>query len=164
MKTTTKKAPARKSAIAKKRLASNSRHLRLIEVEKDDEEGYPQRSELTSGELLAEKRDALKMSHADLLEAINRHPSIKAGGVEIESNARCNWYAGVIPPERFGIVSEALYGKDRHAARRLHLDLLRTVMPEGSLSLFDELVSNERRLLELRWKEAMRQKAKRARR
>lgn len=133
----------------------NAKHVRAVEVEYDGDDGIPKVDEISSGMLLLERRNARGMSHGDLLEALERQ------GVYLQSNAVSNWYAGVVPAEHFGAVAKAINPRDRHAERRMHLQLLRTSIPEGSLALFDELVADQGKLSKMRLREALKQRARR---
>jgi len=133
----------------------NAKHVRAVEVEYDGEDGIPKVDEISSGMLLLETRNARGMSHGDLLEALERQ------GVYMESNAVSNWYKKNVTAEHFGAVAKAMNPGDRHAERRMHLMLLRTAIPDGSLALFDELVADQGKLSKMRLKEAMKQRARR---
>jgi hypothetical protein len=133
----------------------NAKHVRPVEVEYDADDGIPAVDEISSGVLLLERRNARGMSHGDLLEALERQ------GVYLQSNAVSNWYKSVVPAEHFGAVAKAINPEDRHAERRMHLMLLRTAIPEGSLALFDELVADQGKLSKMRLREALNQRARR---
>jgi len=131
----------------------NAKHVRAVEVEYDGDDGIPAVDEISSGMLLLERRNARGMSHSDLLEALERQ------GVYLQSNAVSNWYKSVVPAEHFGAVAKAINPEDRHAERRMHLMLLRTAIPEGSRTLFDELLEGKRELAKLKVKDEMRKRA-----
>lgn len=136
--------------------ASNAKHLRLVEIEYDDEDGIPSTARIPSGQLLKERCARLGIVRADLLR------ELALRGVEITGPGISNWFAGVVPPEHFGAIASILYPDDPAEAKRFHLALLRTAIPEGSLALFDEVLDSDRRLALFRFKEKQRQRQRRA--
>lgn len=135
---------------------SNAKHLRAVEIDYDDASGIPSTDRILSGQLLAERCDALGISRADLLR------ELALRGVVISGPGISNWFASVVPPEHFGVLVSILYPSNPMEAKRLHLLLLRTAIPEGSLDLFDAVVDADRKLAGFRFKEAMRQRQRRA--
>lgn len=136
---------------------ANKKHLRPVEVVRDDDAGIPKIESVWSAELLWGRMDKHGVSRGELQERL------ESLGVRLEGNALSMWKSkGHVPAEHFAVVAKALYPTEKSKEREFHLQLLRTIQPEGSLALFDEMVEADARLIRHRQLERIRQKTRRA--